>query len=578
MLGALIYLQQKQILHRDVKPDNILSDGANNFYLADFGLSKTESMSNSYVGSLEYTAPDIFRAGLQTTKVDVWSLGVVILDVLHLLPQCAFDTWDKMCKGDQAWFHLVIECAKERVPQIMPMLQIDHRRRCSAKHCLENIFDQDSKIRDMPMMPPGPLPFADQASHTQARATQQGTAHVTSSAEPEISLGRRQSQRQRDQLGHERLGKQSPPSQTGPMALAHLAKVTEGRRASQQGQKQTPPQAQQQDPPQAGQRVQEQAQPQTSQQAAKQRDQHPREAPARQSPRPLPHPAMSGLGLEEIRKIGQAHQRSCQRAERQALEQEGQNPPLQSPLSGSEGLAEIQAIGRAHRLANERAARRAIQQRKRQEAQPRAPQPREHYVSGMPGRPQTGQQRDQLLRGTERREEAQQLRAQAPGGNPTLLSPKSAAKTQASNVRNPQTQPQRSQDARPRRTSAGPKTPPLKPAAATPPKSSKAHPTSSADPPASLERLQCELQTEQDWVQSLREPPVRRRPAHLTSSADPPPASQEKVQSELQAEQGWQDGLRETAVPRNPSPQRGRQPRTTQRGSPRDVARPRWLI
>ncbi|KAM4065197.1 kinase [Hirsutella rhossiliensis] len=83
MLAALDYLANENLIHRDVKPDNILysklSEGGYHFQLADFGLTHHHSLAKSPCGTGYFQAPELWprvskvNAG-QSTKLDVWSL------------------------------------------------------------------------------------------------------------------------------------------------------------------------------------------------------------------------------------------------------------------------------------------------------------------------------------------------------------------------------------------------------------------------------------------------------------------------------------------------------------------------
>ncbi|KAM3215255.1 hypothetical protein ACQJBY_067310 [Aegilops geniculata] len=78
--------KEKQIYHMDMKPDNILVDNDMVPKITDFGLSrldnKTQTMSADRLGSLGYCAPEYRQQGKMSFKSDIYSLGVIIIELV----------------------------------------------------------------------------------------------------------------------------------------------------------------------------------------------------------------------------------------------------------------------------------------------------------------------------------------------------------------------------------------------------------------------------------------------------------------------------------------------------------------
>ena len=84
--SALAFCQRKNIIHRDVKPENILISEAGQFKLGDFGVAKTTSVhstSGSHKGTDRYMAPEVFLNQPYGPTVDVYSLGLVMYRLLN---------------------------------------------------------------------------------------------------------------------------------------------------------------------------------------------------------------------------------------------------------------------------------------------------------------------------------------------------------------------------------------------------------------------------------------------------------------------------------------------------------------
>ncbi|KAF2365010.1 Protein kinase domain [Trinorchestia longiramus] len=109
---AVAYLHSQRIIHRDLKPENIVmqdTDGQTRYKLIDLGYAKEleyTSVCTSFVGTLQYLAPELFLSKRYSCTVDYWSLGLVVHEIITgvrpFLPNMSPVEWMKRVRSKKA--------------------------------------------------------------------------------------------------------------------------------------------------------------------------------------------------------------------------------------------------------------------------------------------------------------------------------------------------------------------------------------------------------------------------------------------------------------------------------------------
>ncbi|XP_033105828.1 cyclin-dependent kinase 4-like [Anneissia japonica] len=180
LLCGLDFLHSNRIVHRDIKPQNVLVTNKGELKLADFGLARVYTQNialTSVVVTLWYRAPEVLLQAIYATPLDIWSVGCIFAELFRRKPLFRGESEvDQLCKifdviglppvdkwpdSSLPWSSfagcvrrpledLVPEICRDGLDLLEQMLQFDQNARIIASDALQHpyLMDDDDDDED----------------------------------------------------------------------------------------------------------------------------------------------------------------------------------------------------------------------------------------------------------------------------------------------------------------------------------------------------------------------------------------------------------------------------------------------
>ncbi|MFE5890578.1 serine/threonine-protein kinase [Streptomyces sp. NPDC056462] len=194
MAAALRAAHDVGVLHRDVKPANVLLGNDGRIVLTDFGIavesgSPSLTRTGELVGSIQYLAPERLRSGIAEPgpASDLWSLGATLYEAVEGRPPFGRDTAIETAYAIAADTYDPPRNAEDLAPVIEGLLVKEPDRRMAAKQA-EHLLSRVAGEATAPLDPPT-RPERMPATRTAAPTTP--VTPTTPDAAPERKRGRR---------------------------------------------------------------------------------------------------------------------------------------------------------------------------------------------------------------------------------------------------------------------------------------------------------------------------------------------------------------------------------------------------
>jgi len=155
IVQGLNYLHSRQVVHRDLKCENILLNQNNTAKIADFGFARrmsSKDLSKTYCGSMAYAAPEILEGTpYQGTRSDIWSIGVILFIMLNALMPFRDESYGRLCSDQKKplRYPSTISVSIHAKMLVEHLLQWDCMKRPKAIEILDNDWVKTTKKEEV---------------------------------------------------------------------------------------------------------------------------------------------------------------------------------------------------------------------------------------------------------------------------------------------------------------------------------------------------------------------------------------------------------------------------------------------
>ena len=148
IVNAIKFLHENNIIHRDLKPENILIFNANLVKLCDFGWAiqtEDELPGGSFIGTIEYMAPEIINFKNYGKEMDLWTLGILLYELIHAFSpfrpkKSKFDKSELIDNIKEHKIEFYLPLSDECKNLIISLLEVDPKKRCTIDEILNSDF------------------------------------------------------------------------------------------------------------------------------------------------------------------------------------------------------------------------------------------------------------------------------------------------------------------------------------------------------------------------------------------------------------------------------------------------------